>query len=181
VAGVRPLEKEILMAEAVKKYPALFTADQSGIPLHVGIRVSTYRSDLWSGLLTFLPSLGILPGRDVFLEDKGIVAISVVGAFSSLSATTGIAFSSKDWVSVWTPLGAFMKDLENVGTYNGVARKGWCVSLPTESIAPKEEGRIHQREVFAETVVEAIVAGLAKLDRSEIERVEVLRRLRKGE
>ena len=168
------VDKRIMQSTLARMRPELFTEDETGIPLDIKVDVSECHGDYW-GMVPYFLFLGIVPSRIVYFRESGTVSVCVSDNTELHPSQENIGFSSKGWLSVWTPFGAMMSDSPDL--YQGESRSGAGVM-----VAPhlNDKCRADQQDVYSVTVANAVIAALGKMDKNALQRIAVLQSV-KGE
>lgn len=154
--------------------PSLFTSDPSGLPIRVRVEIADGDAD-YSGLFPYFLSLGILPGRIICFHERGFVHVCLDDVNERLDQKSDIGFSSKCWLSVWTPLAAAMND--EPGMYSGENRHGTGIMTAPHL---NNSCRKDEIDVFALTVAHAVIDALGQVDQNTLKRHAVLKALTEG-
>lgn len=166
------VDKSVLQKSLAHKYPDLFTDEDESIPLDVIVTFTSGNADFW-GLVPYFLSLGILPSRIVYYTDRCEVRTSISEDRKARAKRSDIAFSSKCWLSVWTPLPLLMSDSPR--EFTGAYRSGYGVMA-----APHLNNLClqNQKDVFTDTVAEGVVSCIGTMDKADLQRQAVLNNLK---
>lgn len=166
------VDKTAIQRSLERKFPDLFSDEDDSVSLDVDVSFTGGNADYW-GLVPYFAFLGVVPSRIVWYKDRCEIRTAISDDKSARARRSDIGFSSKAWLSVWTPFGLMMSD--SPGQYNGECRSGYGVMT-----APHLNGTCLQdeKDVFSATVAAGIVACIGKMDQSDLQRRAILNSLK---